>query len=186
MVLQLFLYSFHTSVSLNNNLTSVYNLQISLFLFFFPLCFSSHVMSYHPICLSLCSPLPLLTLLTSDILSVPLGLTIGNPLCHLPVLNAVFFYRVLCARTATWLHLKGWVNVSQCWTKPSALLTGTSPFDLKHLSLSTCCNFILHLSSILTGGLSEQFLLGCIKNLQQSLMVIYWRISFHFPWQWLM
>lgn len=38
-VLQLFLYSFHTSLSLDNNLTSVYNLQIASLPFL--LCFSS-------------------------------------------------------------------------------------------------------------------------------------------------
>ena len=76
MLLHLFQYSFHTSLSLNNNLTSVYNLQFFSLPRFSSICFSSH----------LHSSLSPQTLLAANILKVPLGLTASNPLYHLPTL----------------------------------------------------------------------------------------------------
>lgn len=80
-MLQLFLYSFHASVSLNNNLTSMNNLQISSFLFISISHLSCDILPLS-LPLSLYSTLPLLALLTSGILSVTLVLTTGNRLCH--------------------------------------------------------------------------------------------------------
>lgn len=112
----------------------------STFFPFFSLFLISHVTSYHPVCLSLYSPLPLLTLLTSDILSVPLGLTIGNTVSLASTYCCLFFFLVLSPHwnLAQFQRMRTCVSMLH---QQSALLgivsdgnRGLKFFDLEHLS----------------------------------------------------